>query len=306
MLHSGSITDVEGIKVGHYTDETNITGCTVVLASDGAVCGVDVRGSAPGTRETDLLKSENLVEQVHAIVLSGGSAFGLGAAGGVMEYLRGKGAGLDTGFAKVPIVPAAVLYDLAVGNALAYPTKENGYSACKHASTENTQQGRVGAGTGATVGKALGPQYAQRGGIGTCSIQLDNGVVIGAITAVNALGDIVNDRGEIIAGAYNNGFMDICKSSLGNQTIHGIKGANTTIGVLATNAKLTKVQANKLASVCHDGLAISIRPSHTMYDGDTYFAMSTNQKDIDFTRLCTVAVSCVSKSIENAVRAHND
>ena len=306
MLHSGSITDVKGIKVGHYTDETNVTGCTVILAMEGSVCGVDVRGSAPGTRETDLLKSENLVDEVHAIVLSGGSAFGLGSAGGVMEYLRGKEVGLDTGFAKVPIVPAAVLYDLGLGNALAYPTKENGYSACKKAVTENLQQGRVGAGTGATLGKALGPQFAQRGGIGTCSIKLDNGVVIGAITAVNALGDVVDGAGDIIAGAYNNGFLDICKSSLGKQELHGIKGANTTIGVLATNAKLTKVQANKLASVCHDGLAISIRPSHTMYDGDTYFALSTNQKDVDFTRLCTVAVSVVSKSIENAVRADDD
>lgn len=306
MLHSGSITDVKGIRVGHYTDEANVTGCTVILANEGAVCGVDVRGSAPGTRETDLLKSENLVEEVHAIVLSGGSAFGLGCAGGVMEYLRDKGAGLDTGFAKVPIVPAAVLYDLGVGNAQAYPTRGNGYSACKRAVTENLEQGRVGAGTGATVGKALGPQYAQRGGIGTCSIKLENGVVIAAITAVNALGDVVDCHGEIIAGAYNDGFMDICKSSLGKQKMHGINGANTTIGVLATNAKLTKVQANKLASVCQDGLAISIRPSHTMYDGDTYFAMSTNQKEFDFTRLCTIAVSCVSKSIENAVRAHND
>jgi len=306
MLHSGSIIDVKGIRVGHYTDEVNETGCTVILAGEGAVCGVDVRGSAPGTRETDLLRSENLVDEVHAIVLAGGSAFGLGSAGGVMEYLRGKGAGLDTGFAKVPIVPAAVLYDLGVGSALAYPTKENGYSACKKAVTENLQQGRVGAGTGATVGKALGLQYAQRGGIGTCSIELENGVVIGTITAVNALGDVVDSGGDIIAGAYNDRFMDICKSSLGEQKIHGIKGANTTIGVLATNAKLTKVQANKLASVCHDGLAISIRPSHTMYDGDTYFAMSTNEKEIDFTRLCTVAVSCVSKSIENAVRANDD
>lgn len=306
MLHSGSITDVKGIRVGHYTDEVNVTGCTVILASEGAVCGVDVRGSAPGTRETDLLKSENLVDQVHAIVLSGGSAFGLGCAGGVMEYLRDKGAGLDTGFAKVPIVPAAVLYDLGVGNSQAYPTRGNGYSACKSAVTENLKQGRVGAGTGATIGKALGPQYAQQGGIGTCSIKLENGVIIAAITAVNALGDIVNSSGEIIAGAYNNGFMDICSSSLGKKKLHGIKGANTTIGVLATNAKLTKVQANKLASVCHDGLAISIRPSHTMYDGDTYFAMSTNQKEMDFTRLCTVAVGCVSKSIENAVRVQND
>ena len=303
MIHSGSITEVKGIKVGHYTDEENQTGCTVIMCKEGAVCGVDVRGSAPGTRETDLLKSENLVEKVHAIVLSGGSAFGLDSACGVMEYLKDKNVGLDTGFAKVPIVPAAVLYDFGVGSSNIYPTKSNGYAACKNAATENLEQGRVGAGTGATVGKALGPQHAQRGGIGTCSIKLAGGVIVSAITAVNALGDIVDGYGKIIAGAYEGGFMNICKSALKSPDIHGIKGANTTIGVLATNAKLTKVQANKLASVCQDGLAISIRPSHTMYDGDTYFAMSTNEKDMDFTRLCTLAAGCVSKSIENAVLA---
>lgn len=306
MLHSGSITDVKGIKAGHYTDKENMTGCTVVMCEKGAVCGVDVRGSAPGTRETDLLKSENLVNQVHAIVLAGGSAFGLDCACGVMEYLRDKEIGLDTGFAKVPIVPAAVLYDLGVGSSNVYPTKRNGYAACKNASYENSQQGSVGAGTGATVGKALGPQYAQRGGIGTCSIKLEGGVVIAAMTAVNAVGDIVNGKGDIVAGAYKDGFMDICKSSLGQTKIHGIAGANTTIGVLATNAKLTKVQANKLAAICQDGIAISIRPSHTMYDGDTYFAMSTNEKNMDFTRLCTLAASCVSMSIENAVGARDD
>ena len=305
MLHSGSITDVEGIKAGHYTDEENLTGCTVVICKDGATCGVDVRGSAPGTRETDLLRSENLVEKVHAIVLSGGSAFGLDSAGGVMEYLLDKGIGLDTGFAKVPIVPAAVLYDLGVGSSKVYPTKRNGYMACKNGVYENLSQGRVGAGTGATVGKALGIQYAQRGGIGTCSIKLKNGVVMGAVTAVNALGDVVDGNGEIIAGAYKDGFLDIRKSSHQSPKMHGIKGANTTIGVFATNAKLTKVQANKLASICQDGLAISIRPSHTMYDGDTYFAMSTNKKEMDFTRLCTLAVECVSKSIENAVSSHD-
>jgi len=303
MIHSGSITDVSGIEAGHYTDEENKTGCTVILCKDGAVCGVDVRGSAPGTRETDLLRSENLVEKVHAVVLSGGSAFGLDSACGVMEYLRDKNIGLDTGYAKVPIVPAAVLYDFGVGSSSVYPTKENGYTACKNASSEALSQGQVGAGCGATVGKALGPQYAQRGGIGTCSISLENGVVIAAVTAVNALGDILDEKGEIIAGAYNDGFMNICQSSLGKARIHGIKGANTTIGVLATNAKLTKVQANKLASICQDGIAVSIRPSHTMFDGDTYFALSTGEKDMDFTRLCTVAAMCVSKSIENAVRA---
>ena len=303
MIHSGSITDVVGIEVGHYSDEASKTGCTVILCRKGAVCGVDVRGSAPGTRETDLLKSENLVEHVHAIVLSGGSAFGLDSACGVMEYLRDKNIGLDTGYAKIPIVPAAVLFDFGVGSNSVYPTKENGYAACK-AATDNLAQGQVGAGTGATVGKALGPQYAQRGGIGTCSIKLKDGVVIGAITAVNALGDIVNEKTEIIAGAHNGKeFLDICATSIRESQIAGIKGANTTIGVLATNAKLTKVQANKLASICQDGLAVSIRPSHTMYDGDTYFAMGTNEKDMDFTRLCTLAAGCVSKSIENAVRA---
>jgi len=306
MIYPGSITDVKGIEVGHYTDEKCLTGCTVILCKEGAVCGVDVRGSAPGTRETDLLKSENLVEKVHAIVLSGGSAFGLDSASGVMEYLKDNNVGLDTGFAKVPIVPAAVLFDLSIGSSHAYPTKENGYAACESAKTGALHQGRVGAGTGATVGKALGGDFAQRGGIGTCSIELENGVVIGAITAVNALGDIVDSTGKIIAGAYNDGYMNIVKSAMGNNEIHGIKGANTTIGVLATNAKLTKVQANKLASVCHDGLAISIRPSHTMYDGDTYFAISTDEIEMDFTRLCTLAADCVSKSIENAVRADND
>lgn len=306
MIHSGSITDVKGVKVGHYTDEKNATGCTVILCEDGATCGVDVRGSAPGTRETDLLKSENLVEQVHAIALSGGSAFGLDSASGVMEYLRENDIGLDTIFAKVPIVPAAVLYDFGVESASVYPTKDNGYTACQNATSTKVVQGSVGAGSGATLGKALGGAYAQKGGIGTASITLDGGVVIGAITAVNALGDIVDSTGKIIAGAYDRGFLNICESALKGGEIQGIKGANTTIGVLATNACLTKVQANKLASICQDGLAISIRPSHTMYDGDTYFAISTNKVDVDFTRLCTLAATCVSRSIENAVRHTND
>ncbi|MEX1376476.1 MAG: P1 family peptidase [Eubacteriales bacterium] len=306
MLHKGNITDVPNIEAGHFTDDVGKTGCTVVVCNGGAVCGVDVRGSAPGTRETDLLKSENLVERVHAVVLSGGSAFGLESACGVMDYLRDSGIGLDTGFAKVPIVPAAVLFDLGVGSPNAFPDKLAGYKACKNASTDELPQGRVGAGTGATVGKALGAEFAQMGGIGTCSMSFSNGVIIGALTAVNALGDVVDEKGSIIAGAYKDGFLNIRESMKSAGETHGIKGANTTIGVLATNAKLTKVQANKLASVCQDGLAMSIRPCHTMYDGDTYFAMSTGDVEMDFTRLCSLAAECVSKSIENAVRAAND
>ena len=306
MLHKGYITDVPGVEAGHFTDDAGKTGCTVIMCKKGAVCGVDVRGSAPGTRETDLLRSENLVERVHAVVLAGGSAFGLESACGAMDYLRDSGIGMDTGFAKVPIVPAAVLFDLGVGSPNAFPDKLAGYKACKSASAEPMEQGNVGAGTGATVGKALGAEFAQMGGIGTCSISLSNGVVIGAVTAVNALGDVVNKKGDIIAGAYKGGFLNIAESMRHAGETHGIKGANTTIGVLATNARLTKVQANKLASICQDGLAVSIRPCHTMYDGDTYFAMSTGDVEMDFTRLCALAAECVSMSIENAVRAAND
>lgn len=299
--YDGSITDVEGILLGHYTDEINRTGCSVVICEKGAVTGVAVRGSAPGTRELACLDPKNTIDKVHAILLSGGSAFGLDSAGGVMQYLSEKKIGIFTGDAFIPIVPAAILYDLGIGNPEIRPTKENGYAACQNAAAI-TVQGRVGAGSGATIGKSFGKDYIMESGIGSASIALRNNLVVGAVTAVNAIGDIKNDKGNIIAGAQKDGvFMDTAQSIIKNGFGGAPIGTNTTIGVLATNAKLNKAQVNKLASICHDGLARAIHPCHTSFDGDTYFAMSTNEVEGDFMTICTAAVECVFRSIINAV-----
>jgi L-aminopeptidase/D-esterase-like protein len=279
---SDTITDVEGIKVGHYTDREAATGCTVVLCERGAVGGVDVRGSAPGTRETDLLHPMRLVQEVHAVLLTGGSAYGLAAATGVMRYLEEKGVGFDVGVGVVPIVPAAVLFDLTVGRADVRPDAEAGYNACQSASDGPVIEGCVGAGTGATVGKLLGPKFATKGGLGTASQKIGKGIVVGAIVAVNAFGDVVDQRtGEILAGTRKpivGGFLNTVgqmKGDLG-QTILGL-AQHTTIAVIATNAYLTKEGANKVAQMAHDGLARTIRPVHTMFDGDTVFALATGK-----------------------------
>ena len=309
---ANAITDVTGIEVGHYTDKSSATGCTVVLYREGAVTGVDVRGGAPGTRETDLLRPENRVDQAHAILLSGGSAFGLNAAAGVMRYLEEQGVGYQAGPALVPIVPAAILFDLALITSEVRPGPEEGYKACLGCSNREVEEGTIGAGTGATVGKLLGIDRAIKGGIGTASLELPRGVIVGAIVAVNAHGGVVDyTNGKTIAGPRRSdgpGIYDTVDLLLNGHNEHGAEGGppgtNTTIGVVATNAALTKAQANFLARVSHDGLALAIRPCHTTRDGDTLFAMATGEvsSDIDLVGLGAAAVEVVARSVLRAVR----
>ncbi|MFY9313253.1 MAG: P1 family peptidase [Tepidanaerobacteraceae bacterium] len=299
-----SITDVKGIKVGHAQDMVAATGCTVIVCQEGAVGGVDVRGGAPGTRETDLLKPQNLVEKVHAVYLSGGSAFGLDGASGVMRYLEEHGIGFDTGVAKVPIVPAAVIFDLSIGDSKKRPDFKMGYEACLRAVDINDAMGNVGAGTGATVGKFLGDEFSMKGGLGTASVKVGK-LVVGALVVVNCLGDVIDpDTGQIIAGALNKdktGFADIMelirRGVSGKESI----GRNTTIGVVATNAMLSKAAANKVASMAHNGLSRTIRPVHTMYDGDTIFCMATGKVESDISIVGTLAADIMSKAVVRAV-----
>jgi L-aminopeptidase/D-esterase-like protein len=278
---AGAITDVAGVKVGHFTDSRRPTGCTVIITEEGAVGGVDVRGSAPGTRETDLLTPTNLVEKVHAVLLSGGSAFGLDAATGVVRYLEERKIGFDVGVAHVPIVPAAVLFDLGVGDAKIRPNAESGYKACEAASTSAPAEGNVGAGAGATVGKFFTLKRGMKSGIGTASLKVA-GMTVGAIVAVNAVGDIVDPAtGKPIAGARTEDgkkLLNTREAILRGDLPASLKtGTATTIGVIATDAVLTKAQAQKIAQMAHDGLARSIYPIHTMFDGDTIFAVGTGK-----------------------------
>lgn len=299
MKLKNAITDVRGILVGHAQDERALTGCTVVLCRAGAVAGVDVRGGAPGTRETDLLNPVNMVDQVHAIVLAGGSAFGLDAASGVVRYLEEQNIGLDTGAAKVPIVPAAILYDLGIGQADVRPDSAMGYRAAASASPEAPAEGNVGAGTGASVGKVRGMQYATKSGIGTASIVI-NEIMIGALVAVNAVGDVVDPKsGSVIAGLRSGTTLEWMKNA---QTQPAVK-SNTVIGVIATNAKLTKAGATKVAQMAQDGLAQAIRPAHTMFDGDTVFALATGEKDADISMVGAFAAEAMAEAIVRAVKA---
>lgn len=307
----GAITDVPGIEVGHFTDTRRPTGCSVVIARQGAVGGVAVRGAAPGTRETDLLEPGNTVNQVHAVLLSGGSAWGLDAAGGVMRWLDEQGIGLNVGPARVPIVPAAVLFDLTLGDPTIRPDAQAGYAACLNASAQAPAQGNVGAGAGASVGKLFGMQRAMKGGIGSASVRV-GGVTVGALAACNALGDVIDpDTGELIAGARNQdgqgkGLCDTRRSLLaGVPPLPILAGTNTTIGVIATDAKLSKTQAQRLAQIGHDGLARSINPVHTLSDGDTLFALSTGLASTSpgMTVLCVMAAEAVALATVQAVKA---
>jgi L-aminopeptidase/D-esterase-like protein len=303
-----AITDVPGIKVGHYTDNEAVTGCTVILCETGAIAGIDVRGSAPGTRETDLLRPMNLVEKVQGILLSGGSAFGLNAAGGVMRYLEERGFGHETMVARVPIVPAAILFDLNIGSSEIRPGAEEGYKACLAAIEKEVAEGCVGAGTGATVGKMLGIERAVKSGVGTASCKIGDEVIVAALMAVNAIGDIIDYRtGKIIAGPrneQNNGFLSTVELLTGGKFTYRKNpvATNTTLGVVATNANLTKEQVNKLAQMAHDGIARAINPCHTMYDGDAIFALSIGDKVGDITALGTAAAELVAESIIRAVQ----
>ncbi len=299
-----AITDVPGIKVGHYTDRDAATGCTVVLCENGATGGVEVRGAAPGTRETDLLRPLHLVEVVHAVLLGGGSAFGLDAATGVMRYLEERGCGFDTGVAKVPIVPGAVLFDLTIGNAKVRPDAEAGYAACQNASTGLVEQGSVGAGTGATVGKLLGLDHAMKGGLGTASQQMGRGILVGAIVAVNCLGDVIDWRtGQILAGARKpeGGFLDSSEAVKGGLADTPLGFTNTTIGVVATNARLTKEEVNEFAQLAGNGYPYAIRPA-SMLDGDALFALSTGDAGGDVTALGACGAQVVAEAIGRAVK----
>jgi L-aminopeptidase/D-esterase-like protein len=304
-----SITDVPGILVGHMQDLQAITGCTVVLCKEGAVGGVSQYGGAPGTRETDLLRPLHMVEKVHAVLLAGGSAFGLDAAGGVMAYLEEQRIGFDVGVTRVPIVPAAILFDLTIGSAAVRPDAKMGRAACEAATSGPIEQGSVGAGTGACVGSIFGPSYQMKGGIGTASIDLGGGLVVGALVAVNCFGDVVDPAsGQIIAGARKPpkgetfaDTLETLRSFIGKAVMH-FAVRNTVIGVVATNAKLTKEQTNKVAQMAQDGIARAIRPAHTMFDGDTLFALATGQKAADVNLIGAYAAEAVVQAIINGVR----
>jgi L-aminopeptidase/D-esterase-like protein len=307
---TSGLTAVEGLKVGHHTLEERPTGCTVVLAEAGAVAGVDVRGSAPGTRETDLLDPINTVQKVHAVVLSGGSAFGLDTASGVVRYLEARDIGYDVQIAKVPIVPAAILFDLGVGGKPGIrPGAECGYKAASVAASGPVEEGSVGAGAGATVGKVMGPARATKSGIGTASIRLENGLVVGALVVVNALGDVIDpETGKIVAGVRSEdgkGFADARKLIRGGLRLQGRAGRNTTIGVVATNARLDKAQATKVAQMAHDGVARAIQPVHTPFDGDTIFALATGvwQGQPDLLTVGELAAQATAEAIVRAVEA---
>ena len=306
---SGSITLVQGIEVGHFTDPRRPTGCTAILAQAGAVGGVDVRGAAPGTRETDLLHPTNLVDRVHAVMLAGGSAWGLDAATGAMRWLEEQGVGLDIAVGRVPIVPAAVLFDVMLGDMRVRPDAAAGYAACQAASAAMPAQGNVGAGAGAAVGKIFGIQRAMKGGIGTASVTVD-GVTVGAIIACNALGDVIHpDTAQVVAGARTadgKALVDTRRALLrGDAPKPLLAGTNTTIGVIATDASISKVQANRLATVGHDGLARAINPVHTMSDGDTLFCLGTGLagRNPGMMVLATMAAEAVAQATLQAVLA---
>ncbi|GAD24804.1 P1 family peptidase [Acidovorax sp. MR-S7] len=305
----GAITDVPGIEVGHFTDTRRPTGCTAIIARAGAVAGVDVRGAAPGTRETDLLEPANLVQQVHAVMLSGGSAWGLDAASGAMRWLEEHGVGLDVGAGLVPIVPAAVLFDLHVGDARVRPDAAAGYAACAAATSAPPAEGSVGAGTGACVGKVFGMQHAMKGGVGSASVTVD-GVTVGALIACNAVGDVVDpDTGLPLAGARTEdgrALRDIRRALLRGEPPHTLlAGTNTTIGAIATDAALTKAQAQRLAVAGHDGLARATNPAHTQLDGDTLFALATGRapRHPGMLVLAAMAAEAVARATVRAVLA---
>jgi L-aminopeptidase/D-esterase-like protein len=306
---AGSITDVPGIRVGHWTDRRAITGCTVVMPEQPAVAGVDVRGGAPGTRETDLLRPGNLVQHVHAVMLAGGSAFGLEAASGVMRFLHERNVGFTFGRGVVPIVPAAILFDLTIGRHDRWPDADAGYRAAAVAKRA-CAEGNVGAGTGATVGKALGPERAMKGGIGTASERTPRGLIAGALAAVNASGDVIDPAtGAILAGARaDDGSIDDTVEVLreGRFWQPELADQNTVLVVVATNALLSKEQANRLATVCHDGLARAVRPAHTPSDGDIVFTLATGEHLLeapDYRVLEAIATRAVERAIVRGVEA---
>jgi len=300
------ITDVPGIKVGHYTDTEAATGCTVVLCESGAVPGVDVSGAAPGSRETEVVRPGSSVERVHAVVLSGGSAYGLDAAGGAMKYLEERGIGFQTRAALVPIVPAAIIYDLGIGSPRARPGVGEGYQACLAAGEGKVEEGCAGAGTGATVGKCLGMERATKSGLGTASRELDGGVVVAALMVVNAFGDVIDPRsGRVVAGPRNDagdGFLSTSALFQAGRVRGRPSTLNTVIGVVAGNVRLGKEQAGRLARAAQVGVARTIDPCGTEYDGDTIFWLSLGEKRCDISRLGAAAAEVVAEAVLRAVR----
>lgn len=305
---TGSICDVAGLRVGHFTDARRPTGCTVVLCEQGATAGVDVRGAAPGTRETDLLAPENTVDQVHALLLSGGSAFGLDAAGGVMRWLLERGHGFPVGPARVPIVPAAVLFDLWLGDPSIFPDAAAGYAACEAASRAAPAEGCVGAGTGASVGKLFGLEHAMKGGIGSASVKV-GAVTVGALVVVNAIGDIIDpSSGRWVAGARGTAGRPRGSAQAmlrGTLPARPLAGMATTLGIVATDAQLDKAAAKKMAQMSHDGLARTINPVHTLSDGDVMFALATGASGLpgNLNLLGVLAAEMTALAVLRAIRA---
>jgi len=307
MPVNDTLTAVEGVAVGQFSDTVNLTGCTVIrFPPQGAVAGVDVRGSAPGTRETDLLAPVNMVERIHALVLSGGSAYGLDTACGVMRCLEEEGIGLDTGGGiLVPIVPAAVLYDLSAGNPSVRPNAQCGYEACKGAISDPVAQGNVGAGTGATVGKVMGMDRAMKGGLGSAAARLPGGVCVAALVAVNAVGDVRDPRsGAVLAGTRGDRegeFLDSERLLRDRSELTLFAGTSTSVAVVVVSAPFSKTQLTKIAQMAHDGMARAIRPAHTMYDGDTVFAVSVPPESDAPGLDVTIAGSVVAEVLAEAV-----
>ncbi len=301
---NGTLTDIPGIRVGHAHDLEALTGCTVVLCPPHTVGGVDQRGGAPGTRETDLLRPMHLVQHVHAILLAGGSAFGLAAADGVMRYLEERQIGFETPVARVPIVPGAILFDLDIGRADRRPDAAMGYAACQAASEGPVVQGCVGAGAGAKVGSLMGTAFATKSGVGSASVDLGDGLIVAALIVVNAVGDVIDHDGTILAGLRQppEGAQFAGTPNLLKQMSRAMPGTSTVIGVVATNAKLDKESVNKMAQMAQDGLARAIRPTHTMFDGDTLFALATGEIPADVSVIGAFAADMAAEAIRNAVR----
>jgi L-aminopeptidase/D-esterase-like protein len=296
-------TYVPGFLVGHYTDGQALTGCTVVLCPAKTVGSCDIRGSSPGSRELALLASEKTMQEVHAILLTGGSAFGLAAADGVMKYLEEKGIGYETPWVKVPIVPAAVIFDLNIGDTNVRPGPGEGYQACLNANSEDVKEGNLGAGAGATVGKWGGPEYRMKGGVGSASMT-DGDLVVGALAVVNCVGDVVDERGEVLAGARKeDGTFLVKENPLRRFALRRILPVtNTTLVVVATNAKLSKVEANRVAQRAQNGIARSIVPAHTSFDGDVTFALASGAVETDLDLVAEMGAEATAQAVRRAVR----
>jgi L-aminopeptidase/D-esterase-like protein len=316
VMLKNCITDVPGIKAGHAQNLEALTGCTVVLCEGGASGGVDQRGGAPGTRETDALRPMHMVNRIHAVILSGGSAYGLDAATGVMRYLEERKIGLNTGPARVPIVASAILFDLGLGSPDVRPDAAMGYAACSNASTEKLAQGNFGAGTGASIGKMFGMKQAVKSGVGSASLDGGGGLIVGALAAVNAFGDIIDPgNGQILAGTRTlqtgpihmgqgplfADTLSVMRTMVGRQIMKLASTQNTMIAVVASNARLNREETNKVAQMAQDGIALTVRPAHTLFDGDTIFALATQHVSANVNLVGALAAQAIAQAIINAV-----